>query len=82
MSIAHTRTIVRAILQGDLRGAATHVDPVFRLQIPNGVPERRARCSTRASWPDPEDYDRQAAKLRGMFDKNIGMIGKSASTAG
>jgi len=83
MSIAHTRAIVRAILQGDLRGVSTHVDPVFGLQIPNRVPGvPREVLDTRDSWPDPEDYDRQAAKLRDMFEKNIHMIGKSASTAG
>jgi len=83
MSIAHTRAIVRAILIGDLRGASTHVDPVFGLQIPNRVPGvPREVLDTRDSWPNPEDYDRQATKLRDMFDKNIGMIGKSASTAG
>jgi phosphoenolpyruvate carboxykinase (ATP) len=83
MSIAHTRAIVRAILQGDLRGASTHVDPVFGLQIPNRVPGvPREVLDTRDSWPNPQDYDRQAAKLRDMFNKNIGMIGKSASTAG
>ena len=83
MSIAHTRAIVRAILQGDLRGGSTHVDPVFGLQIPNRVPGvPREVLDTRDSWPDPEDYDRQAAKLRQMFEKNITMIGKSGSTAG
>jgi phosphoenolpyruvate carboxykinase (ATP) len=83
MSIGHTRAIVRAILIGDLRGASTHVDPVFGLQIPNRVPGvPREVLDTRDSWPNPEDYDRQATKLRDMFDKNIGMIGKSASTAG
>jgi phosphoenolpyruvate carboxykinase (ATP) len=83
MSIAHTRAIVRAILQGDLRGVSTHVDPVFGLQIPNRVPGvPREVLDTRDSWPNPEDYDRQAAKLRQMFEKNITMIGKSGSTAG
>jgi phosphoenolpyruvate carboxykinase (ATP) len=83
MSIAHTRAIVRAILEGDLRGVSTHVDPVFGLQIPNRVPGvPREVLDTRDSWPDPDDYDRQAARLREMFDKNITMIGKSASTAG
>jgi phosphoenolpyruvate carboxykinase (ATP) len=83
MSIAHTRAIVRAILQGDLRGGSTHIDPVFGLQIPNRVPGvPRQVLDTRDSWPNPEDYDRQAAKLRDLFQKNIGMIGKSASAAG
>ncbi|HYU63639.1 MAG TPA: phosphoenolpyruvate carboxykinase (ATP) [Verrucomicrobiae bacterium] len=83
MSIAHTRAIVRAILQGELRGVSTHVDPIFGLQIPNRVPGvPREVLDTRESWPNPEDYDRQAARLRDMFEKNIHMIGKSASTAG
>jgi phosphoenolpyruvate carboxykinase (ATP) len=83
MSIAHTRAIVRAILQGDLRGGSTHIDPVFGLQIPNRVPGvPREVLDTRDSWPNPDDYDRQAARLRDMFQKNIGMIGKSASAAG
>jgi ATP-dependent phosphoenolpyruvate carboxykinase len=37
---------------------------------------------TRDSWPNPEDYDRQAHKLRAMFEKNISQIGKSASSSG
>ena len=83
MSIAHTRAIVRAVLEGDLRGVSTHVDPVFGLHIPNRVPGvPREVLDTRDSWPNPEDYDRQAAKLRAMFESNIHMIGKSASTAG
>jgi phosphoenolpyruvate carboxykinase (ATP) len=83
MSIAHTRAIVRAILQGDLRGGSTHIDPVFGLQIPNRVPGvPREVLDTRDSWPDPLDYDRQAARLRDMFQRNIGKIGKSASAAG
>ena len=83
MSIAHTRAIVRAVLAGDLRGGSTHVDPIFGLQIPNRVPGvPREVLDTRDSWPDPEDYDRQATRLREMFEKNIHMIGKSASTAG
>ncbi len=83
MSIAHTRGIVRAVLSGELAGVATHVDPVFGLHIPNRVPGvPREVLDTRDSWPNAEDYDRQAKKLRDMFDKNIHSIGKSASTAG
>ena len=83
MSIAHTRAIVRAVLQGDLRGVSTHVDPIFGLHIPNRVPGvPREVLDTRDSWPDPEDYDRQAAKLRKMFDDNIHHIGQNASAAG
>ena len=83
MSIAHTRAIVRAVLEGDLRGVSTHIDPIFGLHIPNRIPGvPREVLDTRDSWPNPEDYDRQAQKLKDMFERNIHMIGKSASSAG
>jgi phosphoenolpyruvate carboxykinase (ATP) len=54
MSIAHTRAIVRAVLNGDLRGVSTHIDPVFGLHIPNRVPGvPREVLDTRDSWPQP-----------------------------
>jgi phosphoenolpyruvate carboxykinase (ATP) len=83
MSIAHTRAIVRAVVQGKLHDQPTHVDSVFGLQIPDHVPDvPREVLDPRSSWPDPDDYDRQARKLRGMFEKNLHTIGKNASTAG
>ena len=83
MSIAHTRAIVRAVISGELHSVATHLDPVFGLQIPNRVPGvPREVLDTRDSWPDQDDYDRQAARLREMFQNNIHQIGKSASAAG
>ena len=83
MSIAHTRAIVRAVVQGKLHGVTTHTDPVFGLQIPDEVPEVPTEVlDPRATWSDPDAYDRQARKLHAMFEENIHMIGKSASTAG
>jgi phosphoenolpyruvate carboxykinase (ATP) len=83
MSIAHTRAIVRAVISGELQGVATHRDPVFGLQIPNRVPGvPREVLDTRDSWPDSGDYDRQAERLREMFQKNIHQIGRGASAAG
>src|SRR6202521_4407466 len=83
MSIAHTRAIVRAVVQGKLHGQPSHVEPVFGLQIPDHVPDVPPEVlDPRISWPDSDDYDRQAKKLRGMFEENIHHIGKSASTAG
>jgi phosphoenolpyruvate carboxykinase (ATP) len=83
MSIAHTRGIVHAVLQGKLRGVRTHADPIFKLQIPDHVPDvPREVLDPRSSWPDAADYDRQAAKLRGMFEENIHTVGRSASAGG
>jgi phosphoenolpyruvate carboxykinase (ATP) len=56
---------------------------VFGLQIPDTVPEVPTEVlDPRATWSDPDAYDRQAHKVRAMFEENIHMIGKSASTAG
>jgi phosphoenolpyruvate carboxykinase (ATP) len=83
MSIAHTRAIVRAVVQGRLHDIATHPDPVFGLQIPNHVPDVPPEVlDPRGSWSDPDRYDRQAIKLRKMFEENIHTIGKGGSTAG
>jgi phosphoenolpyruvate carboxykinase (ATP) len=83
MSIAHTRAIVRAVVQGKLHGMSSHTDPVFGLSIPDQVPDvPREVLDPRTSWSDPDAYDRQANKLRAMFEKNILTIGKSASTSG
>jgi phosphoenolpyruvate carboxykinase (ATP) len=83
MSIAHTRAIVRAVVQGKLHDVPTHGDAVFGLQIPDHVPDVPTEVlDPRGSWADPDAYDRQARKLRSMFEENIHTIGRSASTAG
>jgi phosphoenolpyruvate carboxykinase (ATP) len=83
MSIAHTRAIVRAVVQGRLHGVPTHRDPIFGLQIPDQVPDvPREVLDPRSTWSDPDAYDKQAKKLKAMFEENIHMIGKSASAAG
>ena len=83
MSIAHTRAIVRAVVQGKLHGVTTHADPIFGLQIPDEVPDVPSEVlDPRSTWADPDAYDRQAKKLRAMFEENIHLIGKSASAAG
>jgi phosphoenolpyruvate carboxykinase (ATP) len=61
----------------------THVEPIFGLHIPDAVPGVPVEVlDPRAAWQDPDAYDRQAVKLRAMFEKNIHSIGKSASSAG
>src|SRR5487761_442904 len=83
MSIAHTRANERAVVQGKLHGMPSHVDPIFGLSIPDQVPDvPHEVLDPRTSWADPDAYDRQAKKLRAMFEENIHTIGKSASTAG
>ncbi len=83
MSIAHTRSIVRAVVKGELRDMPTHVDPVFGLRIPDMVPDVPAEVlDPRRTWPDQTAYDRQARSLRGMFEENVQNIGKTSSSSG
>ena len=83
ISIAHTRAIVRAVVEGRLRDVKTVPDPVFGVHIPEHVPDVPDEVlQPRGSWPDERAYDRQAVRLRGMFEGNYQHLGESASEAG
>jgi len=72
MSLAHTRAMVRAILDGTLAEVPTQPDPVFGVHVPEscpGVPSEVLR--PRDTWEDKEAYDAQARKLAGMFTENF-----------
>lgn len=72
VSIAHTRAIVRAALKGQLDNVSYHVDPIFRLRVPEvcpGVPPEILR--PRDTWPDPAAYDAQAVSLARRFVANF-----------
>ncbi len=68
ISIALTRSIVRAITSGELDDVATWQDPAFNLTVPMsiaGVPSEALR--PRDAWSEPAAYDRQAALLKATF---------------
>ena len=72
ISIAHTRAIIRAILDGKLKDVATKPDPVFGLNIPescDGVPKEI--LTPRNTWVNPEEYDMKAKDLASRFAKNF-----------
>jgi phosphoenolpyruvate carboxykinase (ATP) len=72
MKLAHTRAMISAALSGRLTRVETETDPVFGLQVPvtiEGVPDGVLR--PRATWDDPEAYDRAASRLAGMFRANF-----------
>jgi phosphoenolpyruvate carboxykinase (ATP) len=72
MNINHTRSMVRAALEGRLDGIPTVTDPIFGVQVPTHVPDVPAEVlQPRGTWPDAADYDRQAARLAGMFAENF-----------
>jgi phosphoenolpyruvate carboxykinase (ATP) len=83
ISIAHTRAVVRAVVEGRLREVPTRVDPIFGFHVPQAVPAVPGEVlDPRGAWPSSEDYDRQARRLKAMFDANIDRIGQTSSAAG
>ena len=72
MNINHTRTMVRAALNGELDGVATRRDPIFGVEVPAEVPGCPERGPGPArTWQDAAAYDAQAAKLARMFADNF-----------
>jgi phosphoenolpyruvate carboxykinase (ATP) len=70
--LAHTRSMVRAILSGALTNVPCAVDPVFGLQVPQACPDVPAELlRPRDSWPNPADYDAAARRLAGLFHANF-----------
>jgi phosphoenolpyruvate carboxykinase (ATP) len=82
MNIAHTRSMVRAAIEGDLADVPTRLDPNFGLAVPlrcPGVPE--AFLDPRSTWADPIAYDMAAARLAAMFRDNFGAYEDGVSAA-
>src|SRR3954454_19888776 len=62
MNITHTRSMVRAALSGALDDVPTVSDPIFGVAVPATCPDVPTEAlRPRATWSDPEAYDRQAA---------------------
>jgi phosphoenolpyruvate carboxykinase (ATP) len=72
MNIDYTREMVRAAIRGDLEGVEHVADPIFGLHVPRhcpGVPDEVLQ--PRATWRDPEQYDRKARQLAAQFERNF-----------
>jgi phosphoenolpyruvate carboxykinase (ATP) len=72
VNIEHTRTIVRAAINGQLEQVATYTDPFFGLRVPvriEGVPE--PIMHPRETWRDKAEYDRLARVLVSRFLENF-----------
>ncbi|MDH5803968.1 MAG: phosphoenolpyruvate carboxykinase [Gemmatimonadota bacterium] len=72
MSLAHTRTMVRATLDGTLKDAPTRIDPVFGVEVPTEIPGVPSEVlNPKSTWKDGNAYDEQAKKLASMFVDNF-----------
>jgi phosphoenolpyruvate carboxykinase (ATP) len=73
MPIKATRALLTAALDGSLKQAGFRTDPNFGFEVPVSVPGvEQSILDPRSTWADKEGYDRQAAKLVGMFIDNFG----------
>jgi phosphoenolpyruvate carboxykinase (ATP) len=72
MSIAHTRAMVAAALNGSLKDVPTQPDPIFGVHVPvacPGVPPEVLQ--PRSTWADKDAYDQQARDLARRFVENF-----------
>ena len=72
MKITYTRAMIRAALSGLLDRVDYRRDARFNLDVPKSCPDVPSDVlEPRSTWPNPVDYDRQAAKLAQMFAENF-----------
>jgi phosphoenolpyruvate carboxykinase (ATP) len=82
IKLPYTRAMVRAALEGKLDGVKTETDAVFGLAVPTEIPDVPGDVlRPRDTWPDPQAYDGQAARLAEMFRKNFEKFGALVSDA-
>lgn len=72
MPIKVTRALLAAALDGSLRDQTFRTDPHFGFAVPVSVPGIEDQIlDPRSTWANAEAYDRQAARLVGMFIDNF-----------
>ncbi len=87
MPIAHTRSMVRAAVEGRLNNAPLHADPHFGLLIPEACPDVPAEVlQPKSTWPDGAAYDAAAREVAGRFAANFARfephVGEAVKAAG
>jgi phosphoenolpyruvate carboxykinase (ATP) len=72
MSIAHTRALLKAALDGALERVAQRPDPAFGLLVPEACPDvPREVLQPRNAWRDKRAYDATAAEVARRFEANF-----------
>jgi phosphoenolpyruvate carboxykinase (ATP) len=72
MNIDHTRSMVRAALNGELDDVLMTIDPIFGVEVPSSCPDVPPEfLQPRSTWQDTAAYDLQARKLARMFAENF-----------
>ena len=72
INLAHTRSMVKAILTGALKDTLWNTDPIFCISVPDTCPDVPTKIlQPRKTWKDPAAYDLKARELAKMFQKNF-----------
>ncbi len=72
MKLSYTRAIIDAIHDGKLDNIDTITDPVFGVEVPTSVPGvPKEVLIPRETWADKAAFDKNAAKLAGLFNANF-----------
>jgi phosphoenolpyruvate carboxykinase (ATP) len=72
MRIDHTRTLVRAALDGTLTEVPTATHPTFGLVMPEACPDVPAEVlDPKRTWADKQAYDQTARELSARFATNF-----------
>ena len=77
MELTHTRAMVSAALAGKLDETSFTRHPIFRIDVPDKVPDVPDRVlDPRATWDDGDAYDAKARQLAELFRKNFEKFGE------
>lgn len=72
ISIRHTRNLLSAVLNGDLRNVEYYTDPVFGFEVPKSCPDVPEDVLYPAkSWPTKAEYDHKYKQLAARFIDNF-----------
>jgi len=78
--IPYTRAMLNAALAGELDNVSYSTDPVFGFEVPEEVPGVPSEILVpRQTWADGAAYDKQAARLAGMFRENFKKYAEGAA---
>jgi len=82
IALAHTRALVRAVLDGSLAQSAFRRDPVFGIAVPQTCPDVPTDVlDPRRRWRDGAAYDAQARRLLGLFEDTLQSFAGQAPAA-
>ena len=80
MTLAYTRAMVNAAIEGRLGDADFVTEPFFGLSVPTSVPDVPSSVlDPRGAWADGAAYDAAAKKLAGLFFENFKRFADQAS---